>query len=75
MKILEKNGLLYYKLIHDEPTRWNSTFNMIERLLRQNKYIEICLINEGNNNMILKADDINILYNLIDLLKVFYDAN
>lgn len=69
----ETLGLPTHKLIQDEPTRWNSTKHMFDRLLEQRRPLalaapELNLPSELSNN------DWELVEKITKLLKIFDDA-
>ncbi|KAJ8893971.1 hypothetical protein PR048_006572 [Dryococelus australis] len=58
------------KLIQDEPTQWNSTFQMIERLLEQKSAVSLCS-SELNLSTTLTSCDWNTIGNIEPILKLF----
>lgn len=57
------------KLIQDVPTRWNSTFYMLERLLEQKKAVSLYSTEHGINN--LRSEQWNTIETTLRLLQPF----
>lgn len=62
-----------HKLIQDEPTRWNSTKHMMDRLLEQRRAISFAAP-ELKLPVELNTNDWELMEILVKLLKVFDDA-
>lgn len=68
-----KGGHPILKLKQDCPTRWNSTYDMINRILKIKEPVlsTLAVINNDLNN--ITNNEWNILDHLCKLLKIFYD--
>lgn len=66
-------GLRRKKLIQDEPTRWDSTFQMIERLLEQKNAVSLCS-SELNLSTTLTSCDWNTIGSIEPILKLFAEV-
>ncbi|XP_036322308.1 zinc finger BED domain-containing protein 4-like [Rhagoletis pomonella] len=62
------------KLIQDMPTRWNSTYNMLERLLTLHDAAAIVLLAIGKAPPPLSADEKNCVREIENLLRPFNEA-
>jgi len=71
---IEQNSEKPYTLIQEVPTRWNSTYAMIKRILQTNEAICRTLLNIRKAPSPLTADDILILQELEKLLSHFDEA-
>lgn len=70
----KQTGSLILKLKQDCPTRWNSTYDMFDRLIQIKEPIIATLAILNNNEInALTAEDWDILEKSKDLLKIFYD--
>ncbi|XP_030764036.1 zinc finger BED domain-containing protein 4-like isoform X2 [Sitophilus oryzae] len=63
-----------YKLIQEVPTRWNSTFYMIERILKTNEAISRTLLKVRKAPQPLSVDELSILNDVVKVLKCFEEA-
>ncbi|KYN04655.1 Zinc finger BED domain-containing protein 4, partial [Cyphomyrmex costatus] len=57
------------KLIQDVPTRWNATFYMLNRFLELEQYVYPAISKCNNPPDMLKRDEIQILKDLVSLMK------
>lgn len=64
-----------HRLTQDEPTRWNSTYCMMERLLEQRKAV-VCVMPDlkSANDLNLTSSEWGLVSSLVEVLKVFYDV-
>lgn len=62
------------KVIQEVPTRWNSMYHMIKRILELKNYITIILLKMSNAPTILNLKDSLVLQDLIEILSCFDDA-
>ncbi|XP_058816189.1 zinc finger BED domain-containing protein 4-like [Topomyia yanbarensis] len=61
------------KLKQDVPTRWNSTYDMLDRVLR-NKNSVVSTLALLNIKLALNVDDWKIIEGSVEVLKVFYEV-
>lgn len=77
MKILKKaqeeTNTKEHNLIQDEPTRWNSTLLMLQRLLEQKKAL-VHVSGEINLPASLKSSDWDMIVNLVNIFDIFNTA-
>lgn len=66
-----KNDLTTHRLIQDEPTRWDSTYLMLERLVEQRRAIA-WLLPDLKINVELSTSEWSLLEELLELLGKFY---
>ncbi|XP_044751633.1 zinc finger BED domain-containing protein 4-like [Coccinella septempunctata] len=66
-------GLPIHSMIQDIEVRWNSTYNMLERLLEQKTAINLYSLEHGRIEN-LSTSDWELIKNLTDVLKFFYEA-
>lgn len=69
----ETNKLPVHRLIQDEPTRWNSTYLMLNRLLEQRRAIT-WLLPELKCNTELSSTEWSLIEQAVNTLKSFYLA-
>jgi len=72
-KIQEQLGCPKHRLIQDEPTRWNTTFYMLERLVEQRKAITASNV-ELDNPVELHASHWAIAEKAVKALQVYEEA-
>ena len=72
--VQEQLSITTTKLIQDVITRWNSTYNMFERIVSQHEAITTSLCLLGKNDLCLSNEEIDILKNTIVSLKPFLEA-
>jgi hypothetical protein len=72
-QLQEQNNLPKHKLIENVPTRWNSVFLMLERILEQKKAI-VVYCSESSTLPSLDANKWNLIAKLCLLLKVFHNT-
>ena len=69
LKDIQKElGLPQHSLIQSEPTRWNSTLHMMQRMLEQKRAVNI-YVGEYGKFATPTADQWDIIANLIDTLE------
>ena len=69
----KKHQLPEHNLIQDVPTRWNSTYLMLQRIAEQKQAITSYCV-ETPNMPVLDANEWNMINKVSNLLKVFHDA-
>lgn len=67
----EENNLPKHKLIQNVPTRWNSTYHMLERMFEQKKAIVMYVL-DNHQLPSLDGNKWNLIGKLCILLKVFH---
>ena len=65
-------GLLQHSMIQDVETRWNSTYNMLERICEQQASICAALVDLKRVDLMLQDSDVKIMENLVEILKSFF---
>ncbi|XP_044317154.1 E3 SUMO-protein ligase ZBED1-like [Drosophila rhopaloa] len=63
-----------YGLVQEMPTRWNSVYEMIKRVILTNEYISVVLAVSHNAPSPLSAEEINVLKEISILLAPCADA-
>ncbi|XP_019895134.2 E3 SUMO-protein ligase ZBED1-like isoform X1 [Musca domestica] len=63
-----------YSLLQEVPTRWNSAYRMIERILLTNDFISTVLLATSKAPSPLTADEIDFLKDLKEILSPFENA-
>ncbi|GBP78624.1 Zinc finger BED domain-containing protein 4 [Eumeta japonica] len=66
-------GIPTHSLIQDVEVRWNSTYNMLERLLEQKTAVNLYSV-EHDRIDTLSSSDWELMKNLTQVLKFFYEA-
>ena len=59
-------------MIQDIETRWNSTYNMLERICEQQASICAALVDLKRVDLMLQDNDVKIMENLVEILKPFF---
>lgn len=76
LKAVQKQlGLPLHAMVQDEPTRWNTTYHMLKRILEQKE--AIILISAKNEIRLaaeLTSDDWNNIEFAVDILEIFETA-
>ena len=72
-KTQEQLGMSKCRLIQDEPTRWNSTFYMLQRLLEQKKAV-IATSVELNIHVELTSAQWILAEKIVEILQVYEEA-
>ena len=63
-------GLPEHKLIGAVSTRWNSTYNMVKRILEQQQALSAVLLEDRKSWCLMLSDaDVTVLEKLVELLK------
>ena len=62
-------------MIQDVETRWNSTYNMLERICEQQASICAALVDLKRVDLMLQDNDVKIMENLVEILKPFFSNN
>ena len=70
-KLLEK-AFPQHSMIQDVETRWNSTYNMLERICEQQASICAALVDLKRVDLMLQDSDVKIMENLVEILKPFF---
>ncbi|CAH2016396.1 unnamed protein product, partial [Acanthoscelides obtectus] len=70
----EQNSEKPLKLIQECPTRWNSSYYMIERILKTNEAIGRTLLKVRKAPQPLSVDDVCVLTELVKVLDIFEEA-
>ena len=65
-------GLPQHSMIQDVETRWNSTYNMLERICEQQASICAALVDLKRVDLMLQDGDVKIMENLVEILKPFF---
>lgn len=68
-KICKEKGMKYFSLKLDTPTRWSSTFEMLQRAMELKKAINQYIINY--NLQTITSDEWDIIDKIIPVLEVF----
>lgn len=63
-----------HKLIQSVDTRWNSVFNMLERLCEQNEAVTTALCLLGRNAMCLNEGELSLIKQTVDALRPFEEV-
>lgn len=73
-EIQVQGGYPVLKLKQDCPTRWNSTYDMVDRVLKIKEPIlsTLAILNNELNNIL--PTEWKVLHYLLKLLKIFYDV-
>ena len=66
-------GLPEHALLQDVCTQWNSTFDMMGRLLEQQAAVCAAVIELKRMDLLLSGDDLKLVENVIEVLKPFKD--
>ena len=70
--LAQQSGLQFTKLIQEVPTRWNSTFNMLDRIYMLRGPLSTILISSKKKSirdMMLNGDEIDLCSKFIEILK------
>jgi len=73
-KFKEAQGENPCTLLQEMPTRWNSAFAMIKRILKTNEFVSLALISCHNAPSPFSAAEVDILKDIAALLSPFEDA-
>ena len=65
-------GLPQHSMIQDVETRWNSTYNMLERICEQQASICAALVDLKRVDLMLQDSDVKIMEKLVEILKPFF---
>ena len=65
---------LFYKLIQEVPTRWNSCYDMIKRILQVTDPVNTALLKLRNAPLPLSVDETTILEDIKNVLSCFEEA-
>lgn len=72
-RIQEQLGCPKHRLIQDEPTRWNTTYYMLERLLEQRMAVTAANV-ELNVPVELQSSHWTLAEKVVQILKIFEEA-
>ena len=70
----EALGMKKHKLLQDVDTRWNSTYDMIQRVMEQQAAICAALLEQKRMDLLPKDNELKLLEDIIDILKPFKDV-
>ena len=70
----EALGVKKHKLLQDVETRWNSTFDMVSRVIEQQAPICATLLDQKRMDLLPKDSEFKLLEELIVVLKPFKDV-
>lgn len=73
-KIQEELQLPIKRLKQDIPTRWNSTFYLLERLLEQKRAISLYCVDVESKLVNLNQNQWNLIENCVSILKPFEEV-
>lgn len=72
-KIQDDLGMpMQLRLVQDVTTRWNSTYLMLERLLRLKRPVQIYLGEHERLNLTITASELQVAELIVDILKPFF---
>ncbi|XP_053686263.1 zinc finger BED domain-containing protein 4 [Sabethes cyaneus] len=69
-----KMGMKQLKLVQEVPTRWNSTYDMLERLLKTKDALISAIALLGSSEIVIDAADWVTMEHAVKVLKPFYDV-
>ncbi|CAF0985650.1 unnamed protein product [Brachionus calyciflorus] len=74
LSMLQKDaGKNLHSIIQQVPTRWNSVFLMVERIIENFQFLNVLLASDTKQKRLeLNSEEIRVLKSSIDILKPFY---
>ncbi|XP_039969731.1 E3 SUMO-protein ligase ZBED1-like [Bactrocera tryoni] len=63
-----------HSLLQEMPTRWNSAFEMIKRILKTNEFITLALVSSRGAPLPFSAEEVDILNDISELLSPFEET-
>lgn len=69
-----ENSNIPKRLVQEVPTRWNSTYHMVERFVELQKFIRLTVAVLNKNLPVICNEEWQLFEELIKVLKPFYDA-
>ncbi|XP_036067046.1 zinc finger BED domain-containing protein 4-like [Oryzias melastigma] len=73
-QIQQQLGTPLHKLINEVPTRWNSTYHMLERITEQKEAVWVSLASLRNDITPLTPEDFDVIEEILRVLSPFEQA-